>query len=96
MISTGVICIGSLTRDLFREYPGWLSQGLRRQEGLWRVAMLAVVQSYFAPTAVAASRALLAEVIIATVLGANHAYVAGFLFANATGKGHGVTSRLSS
>jgi hypothetical protein len=90
LISTGVICIGSLTRDLFREYPGWLSQGLRRQEGLWRVAMLAVVQSYFAPTAVAASRALLAEVIIATVLGASDADSRGFLFTDATGKWHGL------
>jgi hypothetical protein len=51
--------------------------------------MLLMVQGYFAPTAVAASRALLAEVIIAAVLGASDADSRGFLFADATGKWHG-------
>jgi hypothetical protein len=51
--------------------------------------MLPVVQSYFAATAVAASRALLAEVIIATVFGASDADSRGFLFTDATGKWHG-------
>jgi hypothetical protein len=51
--------------------------------------MLPAVQSYLAPTAVAASRALLAEVIIATVLGASDADSRGFLFADATDKWHG-------
>jgi hypothetical protein len=48
--------------------------------------MLPVIQSYFAAAAVAASRALLAEVIIATVLGASDADSRGFLFADGTGK----------
>src|SRR4029453_8209973 len=50
---------------------------------------LGLNQAHLASTAVAAPGTLFAEVIITTVLGASYADVRGFLFANATGKGHG-------
>ena len=52
------------------------------------VVGLGFIQAHFASTAVAAPGTLFAEVIVTTVLGASYADVRGFLFANATGKGH--------
>jgi hypothetical protein len=50
--------------------------------------MLPVIQGHLAAAAVAAARALLAEVIIAIVLCASDADSRGFLFADATSKWH--------
>ena len=49
-----------------------------------------MAQSHLAPTTVAAPGAFFAEMILATVLGASHTDSSGFLFADATGKRHGL------